>query len=171
MRHALCLLLLLAATVPARAQTGPPPPPCQGEEHRQFDFWIGEWELSWANGGKGHNTIAPLYGDCGVEERFESFQPNAWRGMSVSQYDARSGKWRQTWADSQGGFLSFEGGMEDGGMVLHGKGQQPDGTPVATRMRFVDITANSLRWLWERSTDGGESYALAWEIQYTRVVD
>lgn len=171
MRHALCLLLLLAAAPPAAAQPGPPAPPCQGEEHRQFDFWVGDWELSWGEDGQGRNTVRPLYGDCGVEERFESFQPRAWSGMSVSQYDARRGVWRQTWADSQGGYLVFEGGMEGDEMVLHGSGQQPDGTPVLTRMRFVDIAPDGFRWLWERSTDDGGSYALAWEIHYARAGD
>lgn len=32
--------------------------PRSAPEARQFDFWIGEWELTWDKGGKGFNIIA-----------------------------------------------------------------------------------------------------------------
>ena len=42
-------LLSLAVTDPAVAQStaapNPPPPACAAAEHRQFDFWIGDWEV------------------------------------------------------------------------------------------------------------------------------
>ena len=42
------------------------------------------------------------------------------------------------------------------------------GVPVELRMIFRDIEPDSFRWLWERSTDAGATWATAWEIAYTR---
>ena len=39
---------------------------------------------------------------------------------------------------------------------------------VVYRMRFTGITPDSRTWRWERSTDGGETFALAWQLTYTR---
>ena len=45
--HPLRLLSLAAMflVAPAFAQPGPPPA-CETPEHRQFDFWLGEWEVT-----------------------------------------------------------------------------------------------------------------------------
>ena len=39
--------------------------PCSGAEYRQFDFWLGEWEVE--SGGKraGTNRITRVQGGCG----------------------------------------------------------------------------------------------------------
>ena len=39
------------------------------------------------------------------------------------------------------------------------------------RMRFHDIEDDSFTWSWERSTDGGETFSLAWRIAYRRAAD
>ena len=41
---------LLLATPPVRAQETTAPPPCSGPEHRQFDFWVGEWDVTQPDG-------------------------------------------------------------------------------------------------------------------------
>ncbi len=48
-RRALPLLVvaLTFAASPAHAQD---PPTCDGPEHRQFDFWIGDWTVETADG-------------------------------------------------------------------------------------------------------------------------
>ena len=42
------------------------------------------------------------------------------------------------------------------------------GVLVELRMIFQDIEPDRFRWLWERSTDAGATWATAWEIAYTR---
>jgi hypothetical protein len=42
------------------------------------------------------------------------------------------------------------------------------GVPIELRMVFCEIEADSFRWLWERSKDGGATWDPAWEIAYTR---
>ena len=50
-------LLLAAGTANAADQ----PPDCSGAEYRQFDFWIGEFEVRTPDGQlAGHNVIEPI---------------------------------------------------------------------------------------------------------------
>jgi len=150
-----------------------PPPPCSQPEARQFDFWIGTWDLFWGEGDaqKGVNVITAELGDCVVEENFAGDGGGTeFIGNSVSVYNAKSGKWRQTWVDNRGGYLVFEGGMEDDRMVLYGSGEQ-NGETFLTRMIFADIEKDSLTWNWERSTDDGATWEPNWVIQYRRHAD
>ncbi len=36
-------------------------------------------------------------------------------------------------------------------------------------MVYQDIRPDSLKWLWQRSDDGGKTWATNWEIEYKRV--
>lgn len=166
-RCALILALLLVCPVPAPAQTSGP---CASPEARQFDFWLGQWDAVW-EGGTGANDIRRRFGDCVIEENFSGNMPNGeFLGHSVSVYDARSGQWRQTWVDNQGGYLLFTGGLgDDGIMRLYGEPVElADGRSRLMRMSWVDVTDDAFDWNWERSFDAGETWEMAWQIHYTR---
>ena len=86
----LCALSLLnsaivkAQTVPSAPSTpvtvvapaSPPAPPCSAPEHKQFDFWIGDWDgdttTPGAAPGKSRNRIERILGGCVIWENFES---------------------------------------------------------------------------------------------------
>jgi hypothetical protein len=171
LKHLIFLTLGLLSTAPAVwAQTTP----CASPESRQFDFWVGNWDLSWQNAaGKefhGKNNIVSMWGACGVEENF-SGQPGPQQllGNSVSMYSPATSTWRQTWVDNSGSYLEFEGGMEEDSMVLYGHGTNPaTGDEFRTRMRFFNITEDAFEWNWERSVDDGASWQLSWAIHYQR---
>ena len=90
------------------------------------------------------------------------------RGQSVSLYSAGAGVWRQTWVDTDGAYLLFTGGFEDGRMELRTEPRERDGTTLVNRMGFHDIAEDSLEWAWQRSEDGGESWTDLWTISYRR---
>lgn len=93
----------------ASAQESTKEQPCNTPEARQFDFWIGEWNLTWGDEGKGTNIITSTLGGCVILENFDGTPSITLKGMSVSTFNARSGKWEQTWVDNQGGYLDFTG--------------------------------------------------------------
>lgn len=136
--------------------------------HRQFDFWVGDWDLTW-EGGTGHNHISAVLGGAVILEEFSADAPEELRGMSVSTVSSETGGWRQTWVDNSHGYLDFTGGMRDGEMILEREGQVK-GTRVRQRMVWTDITADQLTWRWERSDDGGTTWRTLWQIQYRRAV-
>ena len=90
------------------------------------------------------------------------------RGMSVSIYDVRSGAWKQTWVDNQGGYLDFTGEFKDGQMILSRQAKTPDGKPVQQRMVWKNIFPAAFDWSWERSLDGGQTWQVLWPLHYQR---
>jgi len=150
--------------------------PCASAQARQFDFWLGDWDLSWPAeqaGGEagetmtGTNRLTKLFGDCVIEENF-STSDGSYLGRSLSVYDANDGLWRQTWVDSQGAYLGFAGRMEGDEMILSTAPVTDGDHVVINRMVFSDITPASLSWRWQRTTDSGETWSDRWTITYHR---
>lgn len=153
-----------------------PARPCNSPEARQLDFWLGEWDLSWPaeqTGGEsgevmaGLNRITRLFDDCVIEENFTT-DDAGFRGHSVSVYDETSGVWRQTWVDSAGGYLVFTGSFDGETMELRTEPAERDGETVVRRMVFSDIGEDALKWSWQGSRDGGETWNDLWNISYRR---
>ena len=147
--------------------------PCAEREQKQFDFWVGEWELTWpgekaGETGHGGNSIQRVMGGCIVEERFTGGESMHLRGMSVSTFVPRAGKWKQTWVDNEGGYLDFVGEFKNGQMILSREGVAPDGAKILQRMVWKNISAKELDWSWEFSKDGGKSWQVQWPIHYKR---
>ncbi len=136
---------------------------------RQFDFWLGEWDCTWAEGGAGTNSIYLDLADKVIVESFDGRPALEYQGMSFSVYDRLGGLWRQTWVDTDGNYLTFEGAWADGEMDLRRTVAGEDG-PTLMRMRWHEIEENSLEWSYERSDDGGETWSSHWEIGYQRVL-
>jgi len=139
---------------------------------RQFDFWLGEWDCSWSDDSGRHlgtNSVYLDLGGCVVVENFDGRPSLDFQGLSFSVYDRKARCWKQTWVDSQGGYLDFAGGFADGVMELRRTGEGDDAGSVF-RMRWENIERDSFDWSWQRSDDGGDAWHSLWEIEYTRVV-
>lgn len=166
------LAIVCLMTVGASAQSQQPADsqavPCSAPEASQFDFWVGAWDVTWADSGHGTNTITKPLGQCVIEEHFADLDTNSLKGMSVSVYDPRHKQWQQTWVDNQGGYMVFTGGFADGKMILSRKATRPDGKEVVQRMVWHDITADSLIWDWQASEDNGTTWKTNWQILYKR---
>ncbi|HEY4347803.1 MAG TPA: hypothetical protein VGM80_09450 [Gaiellaceae bacterium] len=136
-------------------------------ERRQFDFWIGEWDCRW-DGGEGSNTIVAELDGMVILERFDGRPGTPLLGLSLSVYDDAAAVWRQAWADSSGTYLDFVGTFADGVMDLRREATSADGAPLTQRMRFTEIAAERLVWLWERRRAGSTEWDVLWRIDYTR---
>jgi hypothetical protein len=150
--------------------TSPPrPATAQLDAARQFDFWIGEWDCAWGDGERGTNSVYLDLGDHVVVENFDGRPSLEYQGISHSVYDRTAGCWRQTWVDSEGAYLDFAGRFEAGAMELRREALH-EGSPATFRMRWYDIERDALRWAYERSDDGGDTWTTLWAIGYTRVL-
>jgi hypothetical protein len=173
--HALAVALLALAPGSAGAQAQEPPAapakPCAAPEIQQFAFWIGEWDLTWDRGkGRGTNSIRWILDGCVVHEHFQEKEGEGppLEGWSVSSWSPLLRKWQQTWVDNQAGYLDFQGGLEDGRMVLSRRARGADGKEFLQRMVWQDIRKDTLTWNWERSDDEGKSWRTLWKIDYGR---
>ena len=133
-----------------------------------FDFWLGEWNVSWDEGRlRGRNSIAREYGGNVVYERFDGRPGIDLVGMSVSVYREAVDRWFQTWVDDSGHYFALQGGMEDGELILVGEQSGPRGR-VGLRMRFSEIQEDRFTWRWESSNDDGGTWQPLWELAYER---
>jgi hypothetical protein len=90
------------------------------------------------------------------------------RGKSVSIFDQRAGKWKQTWVDNEGGNLDLVGEFKNGQMILGREATRPDGAKALQRMVFKNISHDEFDWSWEGSKDGGNTWTVFWPIHYKR---
>ncbi|HEU0299949.1 MAG TPA: hypothetical protein VFR37_10850 [Longimicrobium sp.] len=127
-----------------------PDTPCQEDaRHRQFDFWLGDWNVTAANGAGGSvNQIRPGLDGCLVSE---SWTPaNGIRGRSINAYDRDLGQWHQTWVSSiPGGNLRMGGGLESDTMVLRGKRITPSGFDWYDEYRWYVLPTGQVVQAWK----------------------
>ena len=130
----------------------------------QFDFWLGAWDCTWGEDGKGSNRVLRIMDDKVIQENFSA--PDL-LGMSVSVYDPERKVWCQTWVDNNGTYLDFTGGFGDGRMVLV-RDAVVRGEACKQRMVWFNIEPGQFDWNWERSDDGGQTWRVLWKIRYVR---
>jgi hypothetical protein len=143
--------------------------PCSQPECRQFDFWLGQWDLHYNDTAHATNHIVKDLNGCVIEEQFND--PNQkFSGRSWSVYNPASHQWQQTWVDNQGGYIVLTGAFQNDTMALYAESKkQQDGTISRKRMLYYNIRANSLDWNWETTADDGNSWKVLWKIHYSRL--
>jgi hypothetical protein len=141
-----------------------------GRETHQFDFWVGSWDVFGPTGRQvGTNTITALFEGRVLMEDWAGLGDV--RGRSLNAWDPARRRWHQTWMDSTGSTLLLDGGLRDGAMVMEGS-VPADGDPEGVDLHRITWTPSAdgteVRQLWESSTDGGESWAIAFDGRYRR---
>jgi len=165
-RHRFASLALAGFLVagPAVAQQGPPP--CSGDESRQFDFWLGQWNVTVVGTGQaaGTSSITSILGGCVLLEEYET--PSGYVGKSFNAYDRVTGQWHQSWVDNQGQVLKLDGGIEDGKMVLSGVGKDRQGNEIVNRITWTPHEDGSVQQTWDVSRDGGSTWSNVFDGLY-----
>ena len=156
---------LVASVAPAQP---PPPPACSGPEHRQFDFWVGRWDV-YPTGKDtlvAHSLIERLYDGCAIRENWMPLKGTA--GGSLNNYVRADGRWHQTWLDSQNSRVEFAGGLTGGKMVMTGfwKDAGGPGKDGLVRMTYSREAAGAVRQFGEISSDHGLSWAPFFDFTY-----
>lgn len=150
------------AEVRAKAQRAFEPCPHQAGA-RQFDFWLGEWEVR-PNGAPnvvGHSRVEKILSGCVLLENWTG--ANGWSGKSFNIYAANEGRWHQTWVDQSGTLTHFlDGQWRDGALRFRTEPNLQGGQRVELRLTFHDLGPGKVRQHGQRSTDGG----VTWQDQY-----
>lgn len=159
-----CTLFLFAAA--ALASTDPPKPNfgCSSAESKQFDFWIGDWDLTFDGGGKAKNRISKILDECVV---LEEYTGGGLVGKSFSTFDPQAKQWRHTWIDNTARHVDFAGEFQQGRMVVTRDASGPRGA-FKQRLIWSDIQRDSLKWTIERSDDSGKSWKVVFSASYQR---
>lgn len=146
--------------------------PCVTERYRDFDFWLGEWDVTPAGmpAPTARNSITSVQGGCAVLEQYET--QGGFTGMSINFYDSVTGKWHQSWMGSGGGAVHLQGGLENGAMVMSDADlavSEISGT--INRVTWSLLDDGRVRQHWEITTDGGESWTTSFDGYYSPSVE
>lgn len=167
----LLYLALLLGSASAVAQQPPSKSPClTNPVYRQFDFWIGEWEVYGKNGRKaGDSRIDIILDSCIILENWTSANAG-YAGKSFNTYNAISGQWQQTWVDNRGGSTEFlEGRYENNRMVFQTKPFPYSKDTVAIRrLTFYNLAPDKVRQHGEISKDGSRTWSTEYDLEYRR---
>ena len=142
--------------------------PCrQAAESRQLDFWVGDWTVVTGSTVLGTNRIERVNGDCMLQENWQSNGGGG--GKSWSYYDPTLLKWKQLFIFDNGGVMDFTGGLHDGTMRFESPAPATaNSTAAITRMTFFPIAKDTVRQLFQRSTDGGKTWSAGFDGLYVR---
>lgn len=125
---------------------------CDDSAFRQFDFWVGSWEVHGGDGRRaGHNDISREDGGCVLVERWQGAEGGS--GYSMNFYDPAADHWRQLWvsADMR---IDIAGGLVDDSMVLEGTIQYfQDGRTAPFRGTWTALEDGRVRQYFQESRD------------------
>jgi hypothetical protein len=87
---------------------------CRATEYRQFDFWVGNWDIRNAAGApNGGSVISSVLGGCAVLENFFGGA-----GRSLNAYDDATNRWTQFFVSAGGGVSMLQGVFRSDSMIL-----------------------------------------------------
>ncbi len=144
--------------------------PCEYEEEtKEFDFWVGEWEVYDRDRTVkyGENTITRKDRGCYLYEQWISATGNT--GSSMNYYDPGQRRWRQHWVGAGGSIIDIYGGMVNGSMVLTGRLYNiypPSETPF--RGTWTPLPDGRVRQFFEQSHDKGHTWVPWFDGYYQR---
>lgn len=140
--------------------------PTAPSETHDFDFWLGDWEVTQPNGTvAGHSVIESILDGRAIKESYQT--PGRYRGQSLNIYNAPAKRWEQYWVDNTGLALHLTGGLNAAGeMVLQGDRLDAEGKTVTDRITWRNNGDGTVQQRWESSEDGGATWALAFDGHY-----
>jgi tetratricopeptide (TPR) repeat protein len=146
--------------------------PCKTRPHaRDFDFWIGEWDVylnSYPNHRVGSSVIQNVSGECTILENWQAFN-NPFNGKSQNWYDTTTKKWTQLWIGAGGGYQYYtDGEYKDGAMRFKFNGPDANGVIQPGNFIFYNLGADKVRQYQELSIDSGKTFRVSYDFIYIR---
>ena len=144
---------------------------CGGEgPHRQFDFWLGHWQVVDAEGQpQGRNHISTAEQGCLLLERWQGVQGGT--GQSMNYYDPHAQQWIQRWV-SPTVLINLIGSLADGEMRLLGDiYYYRERTFAPFRGTWTPLGDGRVRQFFEQYDESAATWQPWFEGFYQRVAD
>jgi tetratricopeptide (TPR) repeat protein len=146
--------------------------PCEHDpRYRAFDFWVGDWEVrptGQPDAKPQHSSIQRILGGCVIFENY-TYEGGVYEGKGFNIFDANSGKWHQTYVDSQGTSHEWDGEVRDGIMYYVGANLNTDGGRSWDKITYFKLDNGHVRHLSQRSKDGGKTWDTYFDGDYTPI--
>ena len=144
--------------------------PCDDSEFRQFDFWLGDWEVTSAADGvrRGSSHISREMNGCVVWENWTS-AGTPYFGKSYNTWNPNLKRWEQYWVDSSAGVMFFHGNLKDSVMDYWTDDvPQAGGGTLLRHLQFFNLGPDKVRQFSQGSSDGGKTWNTEYDFIYTR---
>ncbi|HYG20791.1 MAG TPA: hypothetical protein VD816_17760 [Ohtaekwangia sp.] len=147
--------------------------PCMtNPQARQFDFWIGHWDV-YVTGTKKHagsSHVEMAAGGCAILEHWTSIANAPYTGNSINFIDPATKKWKQVWIGSEGINVSefLHGEYRDDAMRFEFATTDTSGKKTLTHFYLFNETLDQVRQLHEISKDDGKTWTATYDFTYRR---
>lgn len=159
---------------------------CASAEFREFDFWIGDWDVtqhilqpdgSWLE-LPARTQVSASPDGCVLTEHWSGRVQFFWEGMqepetmwgfSVRRFDPAAHTWAIYWMDQRS--PQFQpphiGGFDNGAGAFY-RDFEVDGQPRRTRITFAPPNAGRVDWELAISADNGATWTPLWRMEMRR---
>jgi len=168
----LLLLLCFSSEVLSAQQPQQRPLRCSEDpEFRKMDFWVGEWNVTNAQGAPaGMSKIERILDSCAIQETYMTRQGKE-LGKSLSTYARLSKTWTQFYVFANRGGITHYTRTEiigDDVIFYDNPITIPAGGTLMNRMKFIKKDENTVMQVFEQSKDNGSTWTLATALTCTR---
>lgn len=134
---------------------------------RQMDFWLGDWTIGGPGGSGSATSKVHLELDkCMVVESWDGGRGHT--GQNMFAYSPDDKKWHGMFADNEGRVHVFEGTVAASSAEFIGASRGPNGEADLNRIRIVRVSPDKVEQIWEKSSDHGATWKLAFRGEYDR---
>lgn len=141
---------------------------CADAAHRQFDFWLGDWDtfrIGKTNGPSvARNQVTSILGGCVLHEVYT--RTDGYTGESFTIYDNARKRWHQSWVSNEGEWLVVEGVRQGKQIVLTGSTTDDKGETLH-RVSWEHVS-DGVRETATQSRDGGKTWQADFDIVFRR---
>jgi len=142
------------------------PLPCSAPAYRQFDFWLGEWDVFEEGGStiEARATVTRIQDDCGLREQYEGTDGAS--GESLSMYDPSAAEWQQTWLSNRGRVVFIHGTLQGEAMTLSGTDHGAGGHRLVRGVWKPE--SGGVRETAETSSDEGKTWTPWFDLSFRK---
>jgi len=165
------LLIILTSVLHSFAQNDSTCP-CCSENHKAFDFWVGNWTV-YNTSGKliGTNKVIKLQGGCVVQENWKASNGTN-TGTSYNFFNSTYSTWNQVWISNTGNVLNLKGNInKNGSMVLKSKLLQGSKGSYYNQITWSKNGNGTVTQRWDILNENGEPLGKAFEGIYKKNTD
>lgn len=157
--------ILLALSISRAFPQTAGPLSCTLPEYRQFDFWIGDWDVFEPDSSTStaHVRVDRILGGCVLREHYEDNTGTV--GESFTTYDIGRKLWHQTWVTNRGRLLTIEGSAQGGAMLLAGSYYRDNGQEIRVRGTWAPMGSN-VRESAVTSSDAGKNWKPWFDLSF-----
>jgi hypothetical protein len=176
MRFIFLTVILVSICEATFGQNPSNPFPCMNEKKlREFDFWVGEWDVykNGTNALVGESKIEIASGGCMVLENWTAKGSVPSNGKSMNYVNSSTGKWEQLWIGSGGININnpqkfVNGEYTENAMRFTFEQLSPKNEKQIGRFIFFNLGPNEVRQFNEVSNDNGKTWTTVYDFLYKR---